>query len=46
MRTSLDATHRISKDDIPLFLAKDLAFLFLVRFGKIHPYFAELGLKN
>ena len=35
MITSLDATHHGMKNEIPLFLAKDLAFLFLISFGKI-----------
>ena len=35
MRTSLDVTHHGTLDYLPLFLTKDLLFLFLVFFGKI-----------
>ena len=35
IRTSLDATYHGSKDSLLLFLAEDLAFWFLVIFGKI-----------
>ena len=34
MRTSLGATHHGIKDWLPLFLAKDLSFWFMVSFGK------------
>ena len=45
MKTSLYAKHRGSKDHLPLFLVKDSSFWFLVSLGKMHPYFAEQGLK-
>ena len=32
---SLDATQHVSKDELPLVIAKDLVFWFLVSFGKI-----------
>ena len=46
MRTSLDVTHHVSKDWLPFILAKDLAFLFLVHFGKNCTSFSLNGVLN